>query len=67
MNRPARLLPTLLPAPSLVMTQCPECDSPAEVVDRFVAESSDGPIEEVKVRCLQRHWFLLPVFYLERN
>jgi hypothetical protein len=42
------------------LTSCPECGSVAEVTRRFVAESTDGPVEHVKLRCLQRHWFMGP-------
>ena len=44
----------------LDLVVCPECSAPAEVVDRFVLPSTDGPVEHVKVVCLVRHWFLLP-------
>ena len=42
-------------------TNCPECGSLAEVEWRAVMESTDGPVEHAKVRCVQKHWFLLPV------
>jgi hypothetical protein len=42
-------------------TTCPECDAPAEVRGRSVWESTDGPIEHVRVECVQRHWFLMSV------
>ena len=44
----------------LELVVCPECAAPAEVVDRFALPSTDGAIEHVKVRCLVRHWFVLP-------
>ncbi|HEX6756293.1 MAG TPA: hypothetical protein VF109_10160 [Mycobacteriales bacterium] len=40
-------------------TTCPECGAPAEIVDRDALESTDGPMEHVKVICARRHWFLL--------
>jgi hypothetical protein len=43
------------------MTSCPECHQPAEIQWRAVLHSTDGPVEHVKILCLQRHWFLLPV------
>jgi hypothetical protein len=43
------------------MTSCPECGAPAEVVDRHVLESTDGPIEHARVRCVQRHHFFMPI------
>jgi hypothetical protein len=42
-------------------TYCPECGSLAEVEWRAVMESTDGPIEHARIRCVQKHWFLLPV------
>jgi hypothetical protein len=45
------------------LTRCvePGCTGPAEVVDRMVLRSTSGPIEHVRIRCLHRHWFMLPV------
>jgi hypothetical protein len=37
--------------------RCPECDLPAEVIDRFSLFSTDGPIDHVKIACLRRHVF----------
>jgi len=51
----------------LDLSTCPECASPAEILGRWVVESTDGPIEEIRLRCLRRHVFLLPSSYLERN
>jgi hypothetical protein len=48
-------------ADALDLVVCPECTAPAEVVDRFALAGTDGPVEHVKVRCVARHWFLLPV------
>jgi hypothetical protein len=45
----------------LELVVCPECAAPAEIVDRFALPSTDGAVEHVKVQCLGRHWFLLPV------
>ncbi len=47
-------------------TACPECGRPAEVVDRFLLESTDGPVEHVQVRCIAKHWFMLPTSDLQR-
>jgi hypothetical protein len=45
------------------LTQCPEpaCDGLAEIVDRFAVPSTSGLVEHVRVLCLHRHWFMLPV------
>jgi hypothetical protein len=48
-------------------TRCaePGCPGPAEIVDRAVLESTAGPIEHVRLRCLHRHWFVLPLSMLD--
>jgi hypothetical protein len=43
------------------MTTCPECGAPAEVRDRHVLDSTDGPVEHARIRCVQQHHFFLPV------
>ena len=43
------------------MTTCPECGVPAEVRDRHVLTSTDGPIEHARVRCVAGHCFFMPV------
>ncbi len=45
-------------------TRCPQCDSIAEIVDRDVWPSTDGPVEHVTVRCVRRHRFVMPVVSL---
>jgi hypothetical protein len=47
------------------MTNCPQCGEPAEIFDRHVLESTDGPIEHARVRCLQMHHFFMPVAGLD--
>ena len=37
------------------------CGLPAEVERRYAVQSSDGPMESVKVRCPRGHWFNGPV------
>ena len=44
---------------------CPECGHLAEVEWRDVLDSTDGPVEHARIRCIQRHWFLMPVERLE--
>ena len=43
------------------LTTCPQCGNAAEITARDVLESTDGPIEHVKVVCVAQHWFVLPV------
>ncbi len=45
---------------------CPECDATAEVIDTGTAASTDGPVDIVRVRCVNRHWFLMTRDALER-
>jgi hypothetical protein len=47
------------PGPDLV--GCPACAAPAEVVDRYALESTDGPIEHATVVCALRHRFTVLV------
>jgi hypothetical protein len=48
------------------LTSCPDCGALAEIVDRDVLESTDGPVEHARVRCLTRHVFFLPTARLAR-
>lgn len=43
------------------LVACPECGGHAEVRDRFVVESTAGPVEHVRIGCVEaRHHFTLP-------
>jgi hypothetical protein len=46
---------------------CPTCNFPAEIVERWIMESTDGPIEHVFIRCPEGHWFKCSVEFLERK
>lgn len=45
---------------------CPQgqCNQAAEIERQDVLESTDGPVEHVKVRCLVGHWFYMPTAML---
>jgi hypothetical protein len=45
----------------LDLVGCPACAAPAEVVERYVLDSTDGPIEHATVRCSERHRFTVLV------
>jgi uncharacterized protein YbaR (Trm112 family) len=45
----------------LDLVACPACAAPAEVVERYVLDSTDGPIEHATVRCSERHRFTVLV------
>ena len=40
------------------------CGLPAEVTGRYVASSTSGPVESIKIRCLSGHIFNGPVEFL---
>jgi hypothetical protein len=44
----------------LVIIACPECGTPAEVEWLTLLPSTAGLVEHLKIRCVQRHWFLMP-------
>lgn len=41
----------------MTFVRCPQCDLPAEIVDRFTLASTGGPTEHVKTMCVGGHWF----------
>ena len=49
------------------LTACPECSAPAEVTEVVLLDSTDGPIEHARVRCVRRHWFFMPTAALVRG
>jgi hypothetical protein len=44
---------------TLQLVGCPQCPAPAEITDRFVLESTSGPVEHITISCLNRHRFTL--------
>ena len=43
------------------LVDCPACGLPAEITDRFTLGGAPGPVEHVKVVCVRRHWYTLPL------
>jgi hypothetical protein len=43
------------------LVDCPTCGLPAEITDRFSLGGAPEPVEHVKVMCVRRHWYTLPV------
>jgi hypothetical protein len=48
-----------IPADRLL--ECPTCGLPAEVTDHFKLGGAPEPVEHVKLVCVMRHWFTIPV------
>lgn len=44
--------------------KCPVCMFDAEVIERFVLESTDGPVEHIKILCPQGHGYRMPTALL---
>jgi hypothetical protein len=42
------------------LVDCPACNLPAEIVDRFTLYGVPRPVELVKIVCVARHWFTVP-------
>ena len=43
------------------LVDCPTCGLPAEITDRFTLGGAPGPVEHLKVICVRRHWYTLPL------
>jgi hypothetical protein len=43
------------------LLDCPTCGLPAEITDRFTLDGAPTRVEHVKLVCVQRHWYALPV------
>ncbi len=44
----------------LNLVACPECSMAATLQWANRVESTDGPVDHVRVTCVNRHWFLMP-------
>jgi hypothetical protein len=44
-----------------MVTTCPSCLQRAEIIDRFVLASTDGPATHLKVRCADGHVYTVLV------
>lgn len=47
-----------------LLLDCPTCGLPAEITDRFLLDGAPTPVEHVKLVCVTRHWYTLPVDHL---
>lgn len=51
----------LAPRDHVALVECPTCGLPAEIADRFTLDGAPAPVEHVKLVCVSRHWYTLPV------
>jgi hypothetical protein len=49
---------------TLQLVGCPQCLAPAEITDRFVLDSTSGPVEHITVCCVNRHQFTMTAEHL---
>jgi hypothetical protein len=47
--------------PTSPFVDCVTCGLPAEITDRFTLGGAPGPVEHVKIVCVRKHWYTLPV------
>jgi hypothetical protein len=45
--------------PHLDIVACFECAATAAVQGRGPVESTDGPLDHVRITCVNRHWFMM--------
>ena len=51
--------------PAWLDEQClARCRLPAEVMRRFIIESTSGPLESVTIKCPAGHFFIAPIEFL---
>jgi len=55
------MTPPQIPIPTDPLLECPTCGLPAEIIDRFTLGGAPAPVEHVKLFCVNRHWYTLPV------
>jgi hypothetical protein len=45
----------------LGFVSCPDCSMIASVQWGGCVDSTEGPVDQVRITCVNRHWFLMPV------
>jgi hypothetical protein len=61
MNRYTPDSPSPAQADPGLLLDCPSCGLPAEITDRFTLNGAPTPVEHVKLVCVRRHWYTLPL------
>ncbi|MGH3815446.1 MAG: hypothetical protein ACRDUV_23850 [Pseudonocardiaceae bacterium] len=51
----------------LDVVACPECSMTAALQRGDRVESTDGPVDHVRITCVNRHWFLMPADMLNER
>jgi hypothetical protein len=51
----------------LDVVACPECSMTAALQRGGRVESTDGPVDHVRITCVNRHWFLMPADALKER
>ncbi|MGH3871273.1 MAG: hypothetical protein ACRDSR_07105 [Pseudonocardiaceae bacterium] len=51
----------------LDIVACPECSMTAAMQRGDPIESTDGPVDHVRITCVNRHWFLMPADMLNER
>ncbi len=51
----------------LAIVACPECSMTASLQRGNRVESTDGPVDHVRITCVNRHWFLMPADTLDER
>jgi hypothetical protein len=52
---------------TLELSFCPACGAVAEITDRFVLASTDGPIDHLALSCVTGHRFRMPAELLSAD
>ncbi len=55
----------IIACPELVPPENTQCDVPGEITGRYVLESTDGPIEHIRTKCLAGHALNFPAYMLK--
>lgn len=55
------MTPPQIRIPADPLLECPSCGLPAEIIDRFTLDAAPTPVEHIKLVCVNRHWYTLPV------
>jgi hypothetical protein len=55
------MTPPQIRIPTDPLLECPTCGLPAEIIDRFTLGGAPELVEHVKLLCVNRHWYTLPV------